>query len=218
MPDRRAPGAAARLAGTAVAAAWRAAVHLGTIRAGSPRARRFGAFGPGTEVCFPWVALFGEAHIRLGADTVIGPHVSLSVGMTPGQVPVRDPVLVVGDRCVIGRGSSIVAHFDVVIGDDVWTGPNVYVTDQNHDYRRVDVPIGLQHAPEEPVRIGRGSWLGVGSVVLPGAQIGEHVVVGAGSVVTGIVPDRTVVGGVPARVLRRWNSVTGWSGPAASVS
>ena len=50
--------------------------------------------------------------------------------------------------------------------------------------------------------VGRGSWLGHGSVILPGAQIGRHCVVAAGSVVRGEVPDFTVVGGVPAKVLR----------------
>jgi acetyltransferase-like isoleucine patch superfamily enzyme len=53
------------------------------------------------------------------------------------------------------------------------------------------------------VRIGDGSWLGHGTVVLPGATIGRHVVIGANSVVRGDIPDFTVAAGNPARVLRR---------------
>ena len=52
------------------------------------------------------------------------------------------------------------------------------------------------------MRIGDGSWLGHGTVVLPGAQIGRHGVVGANSVVTGDVPDFSVAAGAPARVIR----------------
>ena len=57
--------------------------------------------------------------------------------------------------------------------------------------------------PERPVVIGDGSWLGHGTVVLPGATIGRHVVVGANSVVTGHLPDNCVAAGVPAKVLRQ---------------
>jgi acetyltransferase-like isoleucine patch superfamily enzyme len=123
--------------------------------------------------------------------------------MVPGQQMVSDPVVRIGDRCLIGRGSGIVGHLSIEIGDDVWTGHHVYVTDQNHGYEDVDVPISRQVMPERPVRVGSGSWLGHGSIVLPGATIGRHVVVAAGSVVTGDVPDFSVVAGVPARVIRR---------------
>ncbi len=57
--------------------------------------------------------------------------------------------------------------------------------------------------PERPVSIGNGSWLGHGTVVLPGAHIGDHVVIGANSVVTGDIPDNCVAAGVPARILKR---------------
>jgi acetyltransferase-like isoleucine patch superfamily enzyme len=52
------------------------------------------------------------------------------------------------------------------------------------------------------VSIGSGSWLGHGTVVLPGAQIGRHVVIGANSVVAGMIPDYSVAVGAPARVIR----------------
>jgi acetyltransferase-like isoleucine patch superfamily enzyme len=64
--------------------------------------------------------------------------------------------------------------------------------------------------PERPVRIGNGSWIGHGSVVLPGATIGDHVTIGANSVVTGTIPSFTVAAGNPARVIRRWSEHDGW--------
>ncbi len=191
---------------------WEQVVRLGAIRPGSRRAARFGAFGPKTVVCFPMAALFGERYIRLGEGSVIGPYSSLSAGIGPGQVLEHECVVRIGDRCVIGKGSAIVGQASVEIGDDVWTGPHVYVTDANHGYEDVTAPIGLQFAATRPVRIGAGSWLGAGVVVIPGTTIGCHVVVGAGAVVAGDLPDYSVAVGNPARVVRRyvngaWKSV-----------
>ena len=154
-------------------------------------------------ICFPPTALVNERYIRIGAGTVIGSHVTLSAGMVPGQECVTDPVVSIGDRCLLGRGSGVVGHLSIDIGDDVWTGHHVYVTDQNHGYEDLDRPISVQLMPERPVRIGAGSWLGHGTVVLPGATIGRHVVVGANSVVIGELPDNCVAAGNPARVIKR---------------
>ena len=94
----------------------------------------------------------------------------------------------------------------------MWTGPYVYITDQNHGYEDPDTPIGSQFPVNRPVSIGAGSWLGAGAIILPGAVIGRNVVVAAGSVVRGAVPDRSVVAGVPARVVREHTS-SGWQSP-----
>ena len=194
----------------AVAASWERVKWWGAIGHHSSRAKRFGAFGEGTMISFPWNTIYGERWMRIGRDTTVGPGVTLSVGMLPDQVPVSDPVLVIGDRCLINKGTAIVAHFAIEIGNDVFTGHNCYITDQNHGYEDLDQPIGAQTMPEQPVRIGSGSWLGHGVIVLPGVTIGEHVTVAAGSVVTRDLPDRCVAVGSPARVVRRYIDGTGW--------
>ena len=156
--------------------------------------------------------IFNERFITIGTDTLIGPDISLSAGMVPGQECITNPVVSIGDRCLIGRGSGIVGHFSIEIGNDVWTGHNVYITDQNHGYEDVTRPISQQSQPERAVKIGDGSWLGYGSVVLPGVTIGKHVVVGANSVVTHDIPDFSVAVGVPAKVIKhfvdgKWETV-----------
>lgn len=189
-------------------------MRWGAVRSGSRRAGRFAAFGSGSTICFPPAALFGEQAIRIGRDTLVGPGVALSAGMAPDQELISDDIVTIGDRCVIGRNSSIVAHYRVAIGNDVYTGPGVYITDQNHDWEDLDRPIGQQVRQERPVHIGSGSWLGAGAVVLPGVTIGEHVVVGAGCVVTRDVPPRSVVVGNPARLIQQWDGEAGWRGAA----
>ena len=200
-----------RRAGAAVEAAWNRITELGAVGPGDRRAERFGAFGQGSLICFPRGATYNERWIRIGRDTIIGPYVSLSAGMAPGQEMVTDPVVSIGDRTMIGRGSHIVGHFSVTIGDDIQTGPYVYITDQNHAYQDPDVPVGRQWPTDEPVEIGSGSWLGTGVVVLPGARIGRNAVIGAGSVVTGEVPDHSVAVGSPARVVKQFVPGRGWT-------
>lgn len=212
-PWHRAVSAGKRAAGELVHRGWEAAIELGAIGPDSRRGRRFGSFGDGSVICFPPNTIFNERFIHIGSATMIGPQATLSAGMVPGQVCLSDDVVRIGDRCLIGKGSAVVGHLQIVIGDDVWTGHNVYITDQNHGYEDVTMPISRQSMPERPVSIGDGSWLGYGTVVLPGATIGRHVVVGANSVVTGDLPDFSVAVGAPAKVVRRYHPDGGWQRP-----
>ena len=195
--------------GRAVHWGWRELQRAGLVTADTPAGRAFRRFGRGSIMAFPPGSVFGEGSIEVGEDTLIGQQVSLSAGTLPGQDLFSLTLLTIGDRCVIGRGSHIVAHQSIEIGDDVWTGPYVYITDQNHGYEDPDTPIGRQFPVNRPVRIGSGSWLGAGAIVLPGASIGRNVVIAAGSVVRGTVPDHCMVAGVPARIVREY-TVAGW--------
>jgi acetyltransferase-like isoleucine patch superfamily enzyme len=202
-PAGRAAAGAKRMVGDLIHGVRETAAAWAAIGPDTRRGRRFGAFGRGSVICFPPATIMNEHYIQIGSGTVIGPDVSLSAGMVPGQVCVTDPVVRIGDRCLIGRGSGIVGHLAIDVGDDVWTGQYVYITDQNHGYEDPRLPISRQAQPERPVTIGEGSWLGHGTVVLPGARIGRHVVIGANSVVTGEIPDHSIAVGAPARVVKR---------------
>ena len=101
----------------------------------------------------------------------------------------------------------------IEIGDDVAIGPNVYITDHNHSYGDVKLPIAGQWPAEDAVRIGPGSWLGTGVIVLPGSDIGCNVAVAAGSVVRGVIPDRSVAAGTPRSVVRQYSPDDGWVPP-----
>lgn len=107
----------------------------------------------------------------------------------------------VGRNVYFNFGASFVDDADVFIGDHCQFGPNVTICTAEHplspDLRR----RGLQY--NRPVRIGSDVWVGAGAIILAGVTIGEGAVVGAGSVVTRDVEPRTVVVGVPARVVRR---------------
>lgn len=168
---------------------------------GSRHADRFGHFGRGSLICFPPQVIYNEHAIRIGDDTIIGPRCSLTVGMAPGQELIASTMLEIGDRCVIGRNCAVAAHLQIVIGDDVYFAPNVFVTDQNHGGGEAGMPIGRSAQPERPVSIGARSWLATGVVVTPGVTIGEDVIVGANSVVTADLPDGSIAVGAPARIV-----------------
>lgn len=152
-------------AGEVVHRAWESAVELGAIGPDTRRGARFGRIGPNSVICFPPNSLFNEQYIHIGEGTLFGPQITLSAGMVPDQQMATNPVISVGDRCLIGKGSGIVGHLEIRIGNDVWTGHHVYITDQNHDYKDLDLPISLQVMAERPVSIGDGAWLGHGTVV-----------------------------------------------------
>ena len=194
---------------------WRRIQQAGVITAESAAGRRFAAFGAGSLMAFPTGAVYGERWIEVGDQCMLAELITLCAGIAPGHDLGPDAVLRIGDRCVIGRGSHIVAHHSIEIGADVFTGPYVYITDQNHSYADVEVPVGRQWPVNSSVRIGAGTWLGTGAIVLPGATIGKNVVVAAGAVVRGKVPDYAVVGGVPAKVIREYVAGTGWAAPAS---
>jgi acetyltransferase-like isoleucine patch superfamily enzyme len=133
--------------------------------------------------------------------------------MGPGLDLGPDPIVRIGGGCSIGRGSHIVGHQSIEIGDHVFTGPYVYITDQNHVYDDPEQPVGRQWPRNNPVSIGAGSWLGAGAIILPGTRIGRQSVVAGGAVVRGHFPDHSVLAGVPARVVRSYNPQDGWHRP-----
>jgi len=109
--------------------------------------------------------------------------------------------LEIGDDVWIGHGAFIASNASVRIGSCVDIGPQVFLGTGTHE---ID-PTGPHSAGPGinlDVEIGAGVWLGARAVVLPGVKIGAKAVAAAGAVVTQDVPERCLVGGVPARVLR----------------
>ncbi len=157
----------------------------------------FADFGRGSRIMLPFRA-GNPQKVVVGRNVLIGPS---SWFMVP-QLDAAGPVIHIGDRVRMNQ-TSISAVEEVVIEDAVALARGVYISDHTHGFDDPDVPIRDQPlARVAPVRIGRGAWLGQNVVVLPGVTIGRGSVVGANSVVRSDVPDRTVVAGTPARVIR----------------
>lgn len=189
----------------------------GAISPDTRSAKRFGSLGEGSLIAYPQASIFGESAIHIGSNTLIGRHVTLSVGYMPGTPTLPTSSLRMGNNGVVGARCTITAHGRIEIADDVWLGQAVFISDSGHGYQDPNVPIGRQMSPHQPVVIGAGSWIGHGAVILPGTTIGRQVVVGAGAVVRGNIPDHCVVVGAPARIVRRLEPGVGWVGADGDI-
>jgi acetyltransferase-like isoleucine patch superfamily enzyme len=167
-----------------------------------PPTSAFAAFGEGSWIVPPARVVTPQA-ITIGRGVIIHEHAWLSV--VPA-IPGLWPNLTIGDRCNIGRMMHIACVGEVIFEEDVMTAAQVFVGDTYHGYEDPTLPVLRQPmAPPKPVRIGRGSFLGLGSIVLQGVTIGEQGYVAAGAVVTSDVPARTLVVGSPARPVRHYD-------------
>lgn len=114
-----------------------------------------------------------------------------------------------GKHCHFGKNVYANFHLTCVddthiyVGDNTMFGPNVTVATAGHPILPELREQGYQY--NAPVHIGKNCWIGAGAVILPGITIGDHVVVGAGSVVTKDLPSRVVAVGNPCKVLREVN-------------
>jgi acetyltransferase-like isoleucine patch superfamily enzyme len=177
-------------------------------------AKAFYYFGDGAGLMAPQGVIYNERYLSIGDGTLVGPQVCVTAGISGDQDMLHAPVVSIGKKCIIGRGSHIIGHWSITLGDEIQTGPYVYITDQNHSYLDPETPVGWQTPEEAAVSIGSGSWLGTNVVILPGTHLGRNTTVAAGAVVRGTFPDHVVLAGVPARVLRHFTPEGGWqSGP-----
>lgn len=117
----------------------------------------------------------------------------------------------IGNNSGIGKNSIIGAYTQ--IGDNVMMGEACFIYARNHKTDRLDVPMCIQGFEEyRPVVISDDVWIGARVTILPGAKIGKGVIIGAGAVITGEIPDYAVVGGVPARIIKYRNQQKGRCG------
>lgn len=132
-------------------------------------------------------------HLRFGRGSVVGSFTKVKASYGP---------LRVGRHCFFGTGCFIASHQGgLEIGDDCLIGPNVTILASNYNYKRLDVPMREQGSTSKGVRIGNDVWIGAGSCILDGSRIGSGVIITPNSVVSGIVSDKAIVQGNPAKVL-----------------
>jgi len=145
-----------------------------------------------------------ELYARKGyGRLVIGRWVHLGSG---NSLRCHEGNLHVGDKCVFGKDNTVNCFLDIEIGARTIVADWVYVCDFDHVYSDITVPIKDQGIVKSPVRVGPDCWLGVKSSVLRGVSVGAGSVVAAHALVNRDVPAMSVVGGVPARVLKNRNA------------
>ncbi len=110
--------------------------------------------------------------------------------------------LSIGDRSQIGQNVRLGG--EVIIGTDVLMGPDVIMMTSSHSFDRTDIPINQQRGAKElPIIIGDDTWIGTRVIILPGVKIGSHSIIAAGSVVTKSCEPFSIIGGVPAKLIKK---------------
>lgn len=114
----------------------------------------------------------------------------------------------VGEGLRMGNGSNVGAYSYVgcsgfiEIGDNVMMGPRVSFFAENHTFDRTDMPMKQQGVNNKGIRIEDDCWLGSGAIFLDGVTVGKGSIVAAGSVVSKSVEPYSIVGGVPAKLIK----------------
>ena len=129
---------------------------------------------------------------------ITGEQVDASFNMFPPFYADFGRNIHIGKNVFINAGCKFQDQGGIFIGDNVLIGHNVVLATINHDLNPYD-----RHNIYQPIHIGDRAWIGSNAVITQGVTIGEGAVVAAGAVVTKDVPPLTVVGGVPAKVLKK---------------
>lgn len=120
-----------------------------------------------------------------------------------------NPHIIIGNNCHIGEYTHITAINSIIIGDGVLTGRYVYISDNNHGNTDIDslhlAPLERELCSKGPVIIEDNVWIGDKVAILSGVTIGKGSIIAANAVVTKDVPPYSIVGGIPAKIIKTYN-------------
>ncbi len=113
--------------------------------------------------------------------------------------------VIIGDNVTITDSCRLGYHLGgkIIISDDVLIGHEVLFINNIHNYKNLSMRVQDQgYLPFKDIFIGRGAWIGARVIIMPGVNIGAHAVIGAGSIVTKDIPEKSVAVGIPAKVIK----------------
>ena len=142
------------------------------------------------------VSCAGRCTSRLDNEYRIAKNGTLSIGYHFASLKrcrflVENGTLTIGDNVGLNTNCIIACHGSIKIGNNVEFGPNVCVYDHDHDFR-AEGGLKAKKFVIAPVVIGEGTWIGANVIILKGTKIGRNCVIGAGSVVSGDIPDNSI--------------------------
>lgn len=138
--------------------------------------------------------------IRLGDAVSIG--MNTTILCTGSLFSELGKGLIVGNNVGLGTHGFLGCAGGVEIGDDTIFGNFVSIHSENHNFSETELPIRQQGVNRKGVKIGRDCWVGAKVTFLDGARIGDGCIVAAGAVVRGTFPAYSIIGGVPAKIIK----------------
>ena len=168
------------------------------------------------------VKILKKKNVRIGKNTKIYDNVKIDALSTKG-VTIGDNVTIgkntdiectgslshIGKGIEIGNNTSFASNCyfgcagGIKIGSNVIAGQNIRFHSENHNYNDLNTLIKDQGVTNKGIIIGDNCWIGSGAVLLDGVEIGNGCVIAANAVITKSFPDNTIIGGVPAKMLKK---------------
>lgn len=139
---------------------------------------------------------FGNAVRRLLLKTIVEAEGKFTVAHNV-EIPLKGK-LVMKNHSNLGPRASITGRGRLIVGEHVMMGYDCMIITQNHKYNKE----GYDGYEEKTVEIGKYCWIGHRVTILPGVKLGKHSIIAAGAVVTKSVPDYSIVGGNPAKLIK----------------
>ena len=171
--------------------ALRKGIPLHVILDGDPDSIEVGrnvTFGIGATL-----TLIHGGSIKLGSNCKI--HKGAIIGSYGGNISL-------GNNCTVNPYSILYGHGNLTIGDNVRIAAHTVIIPANHKFERTDIPICKQGISANGIVIDDDVWIGANVTILDGVKIGSGSVISAGSVVNKDVEEYSIVGGVPAKILK----------------
>lgn len=150
----------------------------------------------------PTVSLLGTGRISIGNRVRIYPGARMETHDS-GEI-------IIEDECSIAQNFHVTSGKNkLIIGEKTTISGNVFITNIDHEYRNIDEHIMNQPMIYKETIIGKNCFIGFGASIQAGTVLGNHCIVGTNAVVRGIFPDYSVIVGVPARVVKHYDEVSG---------
>ncbi|MDR3594805.1 acyltransferase [Clostridium sp.] len=170
-----------------------------------------------TLISFKIKLIYKESYFEVGdnvfistkARIIMGKNSKLIIGNNSyisdnARLIVHDnSELIINEGVYVSISTIITSNSKVTIGADTIIAHNVTIIDTNHNYSNLNLSIKEQGATVKPINIENDCWIATGAVILPGVNLGRHCIVAANAVVNKSFEAASVIGGVPAKILKK---------------
>ncbi len=137
--------------------------------------------------------------ITLGNNVSIGKYTTIECS---GSLKSIGKGVTIGNNVGLGTHGFLGCAGGIEIGDDTIFGNYVSLHSENHNYLDINIPIRLQGVNRKGIIIGSNCWIGAKVTILDGTELGNGCIVAAGAVVRGKIPPYSIIGGIPAKIIK----------------
>lgn len=168
---------------------------------------KYGDFGIGSKIYSPNIIISNKKHIFIGKNVCIRQNARIEPVLHWINTT-YDPKIIIEDGVVIEQNFHLACANYVKIGKDTLISSYVFISDLNHIYEDIMMPVLKQGLEVKKTEIGEKCFVGTGAKIMAGVKIGNNCVIGANAVVTHDVPDFCIVAGIPAKIIKKYNFTT----------